>query len=58
MSPQDPDHDVGKGAFKIKDVFSVFRNRFRMILGKNFKRGESILKELVNPSEAEFIYLK
>lgn len=50
MSPQDPDHDVGKSAFKIKDVFSVFRNRFRMILGKNFKRGESILKELVNPS--------
>lgn len=50
MSPQDPDHDVGKSAFKIKDVFSVFRNRFRMILGKNFKKGESILKELVNPS--------
>lgn len=58
MSPQDPEHDIGKSAFKIRDVFSVFRNRFRMILGKNFKRGESILKELVNPNEAEFMYYK
>jgi hypothetical protein len=44
MSPQDPEHDIGKSAFKIKEVFNVFRNRLRMILGKNFKKGESILK--------------
>jgi len=39
MSPQDPAHDIGKGAFRIKDVFGVFKNRFRMIQGKNFKKG-------------------
>ena len=50
MSPQDPTHDIGKSAFKIKDVLGVFRNRLRLILGKNYGRGESILKELVNPS--------
>jgi hypothetical protein len=58
MSPQDPEHDIGKSAFKIRDVFSVFRNRYRMLLGKNFKKGESILKELVNPNQAEFMYYK
>lgn len=58
MSPQDPEHDIGKSAFKIRDVFSVFRNRYRMLLAKNFKKGESILKELVNPSQVEFIYFK
>ena len=44
MSPQDPEHDIGKSAFKIREVFNVFRNRLRMILGKNFKKGESVLK--------------
>jgi len=58
ISPQDDQHDIGKSAFRIKDVFGVFKNRFRMILGKNFKRGESVLKELVNPNESEFLYIK
>ncbi len=29
-----------------------------MITGKNFKEGESILKELINPSGEEFRYYK
>jgi hypothetical protein len=39
-------------------VFNVFKNRFRVITGKNFKEGESILKELINPSGEEFRYYK
>lgn len=58
ISPQDEQHDIGKSAFKIKDVFGLFKNRFRIILGKNFRKGESVLKELVNPAETEFTYIK
>lgn len=36
LSPQDESHDIGKAAFKIKDVLSVFRNRARYLIGKNF----------------------
>ncbi len=49
-SPQDDSHDIGKSAFKIRDVFNVFKNRFRVISNKNFKQGDSVLKELINPS--------
>ena len=44
LSPQDDSHDIGKSAFKIRDVFNVFKNRFRVITGKNFNEGESVLK--------------
>lgn len=44
ISPQDESHDVGKSAFKIKDAFNVFKNRYRFIMGKNFRKNESILK--------------
>ena len=37
FSPQDDSHDIGRSAFKIRDSFNMFKNRFRLILGKNFK---------------------
>ena len=58
MSPQDETHDIGRSAFKIRDVFKVLKNRFNYILDKNFEEGESILRVLVNPSEDIFRYLK
>lgn len=58
LSPQDHSHDIGKSAFKIKDVFNLWKNRFRVISGKNFEEGESILKELINPALEEFRYYK
>ncbi len=36
-SPQDDSHDIGRSAFKIRDVLNVFKNRFRVISGRNFK---------------------
>lgn len=36
-SPQDDSHDIGKSAYKIRDVFSVFKNRYRVIMGTNYK---------------------
>lgn len=36
-SPQDDSHDIGKSAYKIRDSFNMFKNRFRLILGKNFR---------------------
>ena len=37
ISPQDDSHDIGKAAFKIRDVFNTFRNRSRYLFGKNFE---------------------
>lgn len=37
FSPQDDSHDIGKSAYKIRDSFNAFKNRFRAISGKNFK---------------------
>eukprot|EP01016_Furgasonia_blochmanni_P029777 TRINITY_DN3118_c0_g1_i17.p1 TRINITY_DN3118_c0_g1~~TRINITY_DN3118_c0_g1_i17.p1 ORF type:complete len:243 (-),score=57.96 TRINITY_DN3118_c0_g1_i17:104-832(-) len=54
ISPQDERHDIGNAAFKIKDVFGMFKNRFHFLTNYNFKMGESILKYLVNPSLREF----
>lgn len=56
LSPDDPGNDIGSRAFKIKEVFYCFKNRVQLIRNKNFKRGESILKELLNPSLEEFSY--
>jgi hypothetical protein len=39
MSPQDETHDIGKSAFKIKEVFNVLKNRCRYILDRNFAPG-------------------
>lgn len=56
ISPQDETHDIGKAAFKIKDVFNLFRNRGRYLTGKNFEPKESILKALINPNNEAFKY--
>ena len=48
ISPQEASHDVGGAAFKVKEVFGVFKNRFHFISNYNFKDGESVLKYLVN----------
>lgn len=58
LSPQDETHDIGSSAFKIKDVFAVYRNRYRLLTNYNFKNGESIVKYLVNPSGTVFAFLK
>lgn len=58
ISPQDESHDIGKAAFKIKDVFNLFRNRARYLTGKNFEQQSSILKALVNPNGDRFKYYK
>lgn len=46
--------DIGQQAFKIRDVFSCFRNRFNFIKNYNFKPSESVLKYLINPSDHDF----
>lgn len=58
ISPQDENHDIGRSAFKIRDVFKVLKNRCNYILEKNFEPKESILRVLVNPSDQIFHYLK
>eukprot|EP01017_Pseudomicrothorax_dubius_P026989 TRINITY_DN3062_c0_g1_i1.p1 TRINITY_DN3062_c0_g1~~TRINITY_DN3062_c0_g1_i1.p1 ORF type:complete len:429 (-),score=125.89 TRINITY_DN3062_c0_g1_i1:138-1424(-) len=55
ISPQDTHHDIGSSSFRIKDVFSLFKNRFNFIVNYNFRPGESILKYIVNPSLQSFI---
>lgn len=36
LSPQDEQHDIGNAAFKIRDVFSVMKNRFNFMTNYNF----------------------
>ena len=55
LSPENDD-DIGARAFKIKEVFYFFRNRVQLLRHRNFRRGESLLKELLNPSLEEFAY--
>jgi non-canonical poly(A) RNA polymerase PAPD5/7 len=53
------DINIGSQAFKIRDVFACFRNRFNFIKNYNFRSNESVLKYLINPSDQSFdIYYK
>lgn len=58
ISPQDSTHDIGNASFRIKEIFSVFKNRFNFLTNYNFEEGESILKYLINPSKKVFSYIK
>ena len=49
ISPQDPNHDIGNAAFRIKEIFQAFKNRFNFLTCYNYKDGESILKYFINP---------
>ena len=42
----------------MKNVFEILGNRLRVLKNKNFKKEESVLKELVNPSRVPFTYRK
>lgn len=58
ISPQYDHHDIGNAAFRIREVFSCFKNRFNFMTNYNYQPGESILKYLINPSKKDFsIYL-
>ena len=55
---QAEDINVGSQAFKIRDVFNVFKNRYNFVMNYKFEPNESVLKYLINPSETDFkIYL-
>lgn len=54
ISPQCSTHDIGNAAFRIKEIFNIFKNRFYYMTNYNFKAGESILKYLINPSKKNF----
>jgi non-canonical poly(A) RNA polymerase PAPD5/7 len=58
LSPQDRDHDIGSASFKIRDVFTVFKNRYHFMTNYNFEPNESLLKHLVNPSNQIFTFIK
>ncbi len=48
VSPQDTSHDLGKAVFRAKEIFGVFKNRYHFMMNYNFKKGESVLKYLIN----------
>jgi hypothetical protein len=58
LSPQDEAHDIGKSAYKIKEVLKVLKNRYCYLMDKNFGPGESLLRVLINPWNQPFTYLK
>lgn len=54
ISPQTEGHDIGNAAFRIKEVFGIFKNRFQLMTNYQYAPGESVLKYLINPSKKDF----
>lgn len=49
-------NNLGYQAYRIREIFSVFRNRYYFIKNLEFDDNEdSILKYLINPSETNFL---
>ena len=48
MSPQDASHDIGGAAFRVREVFGIFRNRYNFMMNYSFKKEESALKYLIS----------
>lgn len=46
--------DIGKDAYKAKECFYSFKNRYNLMTNNPFETGESILKYLINPSNQNF----
>lgn len=53
-SPIDPDRNIGSQAFRIRDIFGMFRNRYSVMTNKAYDRPGSILSDLINPSGRDF----
>lgn len=58
ISPQDPDHDIGHSAYKIREIFAVFKNRYNFLTHYNFQPNESVLKYILNPCSQIFSLMK
>lgn len=52
-SPLD-ETNIGSQSFMIKEIFYIFKNRYNYMTNHSFNLGESILKELINPSNKKF----
>jgi len=48
ISPQESTHDIGGAAFRAKEIFGIFKNRYHFLTNYNFKGGESVLKYLIS----------
>lgn len=46
--------NIGSQAHKISEVFYVFKNRYNFMTNHSYQERESILKELINPSNQRF----
>jgi len=46
--------NIGSQAYIIKEVFYVFKNRYNFMTNHSYSEGQSILKELINPSNQKF----
>lgn len=53
-SPIDIDRNIGGQAFRAREVFGVFRNRYSVITNKAYNEPGSILADLINPSGKDF----
>ena len=53
-SPIEPNHNIGGKSFRVREVFSTFKNRFSLLTNKNYEGECSILVDLLNPSKKDF----
>ena len=53
ISPQDTSHDIGGPAFRIRDIFNMFKNRYHFLTNYNFSEGESFMQYLIDPYTVE-----
>lgn len=57
-SPIEPDRNIGGQAFRIREIFGAFRNRYNTITNKAYDKPGSVLCDLINPSGLDFsIYM-
>ncbi len=56
ISPIDNFTDIGRTAFRMKEIYQIFKNRYKVMEETYFEDGDSVLKTLINPQKEEFKY--
>ena len=51
ISPIDNVTDIGRRAFRMKEIYEIFKNRYRVMENTYFLIGDSVLKTLINPQK-------
>lgn len=54
ISPVDQTVNIAGQSYRMREIFGVFRNRFKVMTNKAYREGNSILADLINPASKDF----